>query len=105
MLLDGLEKMAQEIKQVDIGHFIEQITERLEKMDEKWVIDRMEGNIAICEERNTGKKKEIAKEQLPEGAKEGSVLKQENEKYVLDKETQKEIEERIRQKMDNLWNN
>ena len=105
MLLDGLEKIVQEVKQVDIGHFIEQITERLEKMNEKWVIDRIEGNIAICEERNTGKKKEIAKEQLPEGAKEGSVLKQENEKYVLDRKAQQEIEERIGRKMNNLWNN
>ena len=105
MLLDGLEKIVQEVKQVDIGHFIEQITERLEKMNEKWVIDRMEGNIAICEERNTGKKKEIAKEQLPEGAKEGSVLKQENGKYVLDRKAQQEIEERIEEKMNNLWNN
>ena len=105
MLLDGLEKIAQEITQVDIGHFIEQITERLEKMNEKWVIDRIEGNIAICEERSTGKKKEIAKEQLPEGAKEGSVLKQENGKYVLDRKAQQEIEERIGRKMNNLWNN
>ncbi len=105
MLLDGLEKIVQEVKQVDIGHFIEQITERLEKMNEKWVIDRIEGNIAICEERNTGKKKEIAKEQLPEGAKEGSVLKQENGKYVLDRKAQQEIEERIEEKMNNLWNN
>ena len=105
MLLDGLERIVQEIKQVDVGNFIEQIAEGLKKMNEKWVIDRIEANVAICEERNTGKKKEIAKEQLPEGAKEGSVLKQENGKYVLDTKAQQEIEERIGQKMDNLWNN
>lgn len=105
MLLEGLEKIVQEIKQVDIGHFLEQITERLEKMNEKWVIDRIEENTAICEERNTGKKKEIPKEQLPEGTKEGSVLKQVNGKYELDKEAQKEIEECITQKMNQLWKN
>ena len=105
MLLDGLERIVQEIKQVDVGNFIEQIAEGLKKMNEKWVIDRIEENVAICEERNTGKKKEIAKEQLPEGAKEGSVLKQENGKYVLDRKAQQEIEERIEEKMNNLWNN
>lgn len=72
-------------------------------MEEELVIDRFEENIAVCEDRNTGEKKEILKDELPEGISEGDVIKKENGKYVIQKEKQEEIEKRIKDKMDILW--
>lgn len=96
--------LIEEIKKVDIGDFIKEISERLEKMGEELVIDRFEGDIAICEDRKTGKIKEIKKDNLPENIQEGSVLKYQNGKYIKDEEKHREIEERIEKKMKDLWN-
>lgn len=72
-------------------------------MKEELVIDRFEGNIAVCEDRKTGNIKEITKENIEEGLKEGDILKLENGKYVKDKEKQAEVEKRIKEKMNNIW--
>ena len=48
---------------------------------------------------------EIEISKLPEDIKEGSVLKYENGEYKIDIEEQKNIEERIKGKMRNIWNN
>jgi len=77
--------------------------EKLKQMEEEFVIDRFEGDIAICEDRKTGEKKEIRKELLEEGLIEGSIIKKENGKYVQSKEKQEEIEERIERKMKQIW--
>ena len=42
--------------------------------------------------------------ELPEDIKEGSVLKYKSNKYELDLEEEKKIEERISEKMKNIWN-
>lgn len=41
--------------------------------------------------------------QLPDGIKEGSVIRYFDGKYELDIEEQKNIEDRIAEKMDSLW--
>lgn len=103
MQLDLFKNIGKEIQKIDVSNFIEELVERLRKMEEEYVIDRFEGNIAVCEERKTGKKKEILKEELPEGVKEGSVLKEENGKYVKVEKEQEEVESRIKDKMNKLW--
>ena len=55
MRLDLFQNIANEIKKIDINEFINEIRERLEKMEEEIVIDRFENNIAVCEDRKTGK--------------------------------------------------
>lgn len=72
-------------------------------MDEELVIDRYEGNLAICEDRKTGNIKEIPKENIEDGLKEGSIIKLQDGKYIQNIEKQEEIEKRIKDKMDNLW--
>ena len=72
-------------------------------MEEELIIDRFEENIAICEDRETGKYKEILKENLQEGLKEGDLIKFENGKYVKNKERQDEIEKEIKEKMNKVW--
>ena len=48
---------------------------------------------------------EIEISKLPKDIKEGAVLKYENGEYKIDIEEQKNIEERIKEKMRNIWNN
>lgn len=103
MQLDLFKNIGKEIQKIDVTSFIEELVERLRKMEEEYVIDRFEGNIAICEERKTGKKKEILKEELPTGVKEGSILKEESGKYVKLEKEQEEVESRIKDKMNKLW--
>lgn len=105
MQLNLFQNIVNEIRKVDVSEFIKEISERLEKMEEELVIDRFEGNIAICEDRKTGKIKEIEKENLPKDIKEGSIIKQENGKYIEAKEEQEVIEDRIKDKMNQLWDN
>lgn len=81
--------------------FLKQLAERLEKMEEILVVDRIEENIAVCENRKTKKMQNINLEELPEGIKEGSILKWRDGKYEID--TSGEIENRIEQKMKDVW--
>lgn len=88
-----------------INNFIKEMEAKLKMDTKEYTIDRFEGDIAVCEDRENNKMINIKKENLPQGAKEGSVLKYENGKYSLDKEKEEEISKRIKEKMDNLWNN
>ena len=105
MRLNLFQNITKEIRKIDVSEFIKEIGERLEKMEEELVIDRFEGKIAVCEERSTGKIKKIEKKNLPEGIKEGSIIKQENGKYIEAKEEQEIIENRIEDKMNKIWKN
>ena len=81
-----------------VGEFIHQISERMKMMEKDiWVVDRFEGEYVICENRNT-------KEKLPKEIKEGSVLNYKEGKFSIDLEEEKKIEDRIRKKMQDLWN-
>ena len=103
MQLNIIQNIAEGLKQIDIKEFMNELIERLEKMEQELVVDRLEGNIAICEDRKTGKIKQIERSELPENIKEGSVLTFENGKYQLDNKKQEEISKRIEEKMNNLW--
>lgn len=72
-------------------------------MEETLVIDRIEGNIAICENRYSKVITEIDLSKLPEGSKEGTIIKYLDGEYVIDEEEQLKIEQRIKQMMDDLW--
>lgn len=105
MQLNLFQNIANEIKKIDINGFINEIIERLDKMEKELVIDRFEGNIAVCEDRKTGKKVEILKENLEKGLKEGDIIKEQNGSYIQVKEKQEEIDKRIKDKMNKIWNN
>lgn len=106
-ILNLVKSIGQELEQDKnfINNFINEMEVKLNKMDVEYTIDRFEGDIAVCEDRNNNKMVEIMKENLPEGAKEGSIIKYENGKYILDLGKDKEIANRIKKKMDKLWNN
>lgn len=104
MQLDIFNKLANEVSKVDVGAFIKELTERLEMMEKQLVVDRFEDNIAVCEDRATGKTYNIELKNLPQDVHEGDIIKLENGKYVKDENAKQEISNRISEKMDNLWN-
>lgn len=71
---------------------------------EEFTIDRFEEDIVVLEDRKTGNMININKEEIPEKAKEGDILKRINGKYILDENRTQEVEDRIKRKMDDLWN-
>jgi len=88
-----------------INELLGQLSERIKLMETTWVIDRIEADFAVCENRDTGEIVNIKKVDLPENVRDGTVLKYINGKYELDKEKQEEIQKRIEEKMKKLWNN
>ena len=70
---------------------------------EEYTIDRFEENMAVLEDRKTGKMKNIEKEKIPENTKEGDIIKCINGKYFLDKEKTEKVENEIEEKYKNLW--
>ncbi len=90
-----------------VSNFIKEMEEKLQNMNniKEYTVDRFEGNMAICEDRETKEMINIKIEDLPSEIKEGSILAYKNGKFTINKEKEQEISERITQKMDNLWNN
>lgn len=102
MLFNRQEKgIGNETESNFVENFIKELGEKLLKMQETLVVDRIEGNIAVCENRDTGKMQDILIENLPKGVKEGTILKYKNGKYEIDKSN--EIEDRIEKKMKDVW--
>ena len=67
--------------------------ELAQKLDavQEYTLDRYEGNIAVLENRKTGKMENVDKSKLPDNLEEGSILKCINGKYIFDKEKTEEI--------------
>lgn len=103
--LENKKDSIHEIKQ-ELSSLLNLINKKMQTTDEEsfWVIDRFEENFAICENRETKEIRKININELPEDIKEGSVLKFKSNKYELDLEEEKKIEERISEKMKNIWN-
>lgn len=80
--------------------------ELAKKLDaiEEFTIDRFEGEIAVLEDRKTGNMINVNKNKIPDIATEGEILKRINGKYIVDKEKTQEVSDRIKNKMDDLWN-
>lgn len=92
---------------INIENFMKEIESRFKNMQEEkeYTIDRFEGDLAVCEDRETKEMINIKRKDLPEDSREGSILKLKNGKFELDLEEEEKVEKRIKEKMDNLWNN
>lgn len=66
------------------------------------IIDRFEGVYAVCEDDN-GNMVNVLKANLPEGAKEGSVLQVADGMITVDHDETNNRKERIKEKMNSLW--
>ena len=82
---------------------IHQQNKQLDNEETVFVVDRFEGNIAICENRETQEMINVNLDDLPKDAKEGDVLIYKNNCYELDYDKRNEIEERIKEKLRNIF--
>ena len=110
MNLNFLEELGKAVektinKERDIKGIKKEEVELAQKLDaiEEYTIDRFEENMAVIEDRKTGKIKNISKEKLPIQSKEGDIIKCINGKYLLDIEETEKIEKDIQEKYNNLW--
>lgn len=91
-----------------ISEFLKELEKGLRNMNneiKEYTIDRFEGDFAVCEDRDTGEMVDFKRDDLPQNAREGSILKYSDGKFEIDSKQEQEVSERIKQKMDNLWNN
>lgn len=80
--------------------------ELAKKLDaiQEFSIDRLEDDIVVLENRENGNRKNIERNKLPPNIEEGDILKCINGKFSLDKEKTVDETNRIKNKMNDLWN-
>ncbi len=93
------------------GDYTNTITEDVElelakKLDavQEFSVDRIEGDILVLENRQSGEIINLEKSNLSFEIQEGDILKYVNGRYILDKEKTKNEAESIKNLMDDLWN-
>lgn len=69
----------------------------------KLIVDRFEENFVVCEVFDTQEFITIKKSLFPENIKEGDVVLYENNIITIDTSETKNVSERIKSKMDSLW--
>lgn len=92
-----------EISNSDINQTEIELAKKLDAIQE-FSVDRFEGDIAVLENRENGNRINVERNKLPNNLKEGDILKCINGKYSLDKDRTIDETNRIRDKMNNLWN-
>lgn len=80
-----------------------ELANKLDVMKE-FSIDRIEENKVVLENRKDGTTIQVGKENLPKNIKEGDIIKEINGKFILDKVKTQEETDRIKNKMNDLWN-
>jgi len=68
----------------------------------QYIIDRFEDGVAVLEKED-GAREDIPLEELPEGAREGSVLVRENGAWALDLQEEEERRKRLFAKQEGLF--
>lgn len=71
----------------------------------KYAVDRIEGNIAICENLDTKEIKEVELNLLPKRIKDGTILIYENNKYKIDKNEEEKRRLAVLEKFNRLKKN
>lgn len=103
MELDLLNNINRGQNEIDVTEFQRELTNKLEEMESRFTIDRFEGDVVVLENRDTGEMLDVNKKDIPQDAKEGTILKLNKDKYEIDIEEQRIVEDRIKNKMKNLW--
>lgn len=93
---------------IEPNTYEENVTEEINKLEASdnvitYVIDRFEENYAVCENRETRGMVNIEVSKLPNDVKEGDVLTYKDNTFSVNAELQKEIEERIQEKVRNIF--
>lgn len=71
----------------------------------RYVVDRIEEDIAVCENEETGEMEELDIFYLPDGIEEGDIIiyDEDIDEYYLDYEEKKIRRARIEDRMEDLW--
>ena len=75
MELDLLNNISRGQNEIDVTEFQRELTNKLEEMESSFTIDRFEGDVAVLENRDTGEMLNVNKKDIPQDAKEGTILK------------------------------
>jgi len=67
-----------------------------------YLIDRIEGGIAVLEAVTTNEIIEVPKENLPKTAREGHVLRKDGDTYTIDREATNKRREQLRERLENI---
>lgn len=67
-----------------------------------YTLDRFEGNVAVCEDRETKEMLDIPISQIPENAVEGDILSYENNSLSIEKEKTQEARKSIQDLVNSL---
>ena len=70
----------------------------------RYVVDRVEGKIAVCNDLLSGENIDIDKLMLPKEVKEGDVIVEDKGKLVIDKTLTLERYKNINERMNKLFN-
>lgn len=89
---------------VDVPNEEELLKNLLDKKYEEYTIERFEENIVVLENRENQKMINVGRDKIPEGVKEGDIVRVINGKILKDEKKTEEVSERIKNKMDDLWN-
>lgn len=115
-LFENLEKAIEKTLESDKKHYDNNKIENFKisknelelanKLDaiEEFTIDRFEDNIVVLENRNTQEMINLKRSELPEGINTGDIIKRINGKFFIDDEKTKVVSERIKNKINDLWN-
>lgn len=68
----------------------------------RYVVDRVVDNIVVLENMSNRDIIEVSVTDVPENIKDGNILIKQDNKFILDKETEKERRKNIREKFDKL---
>lgn len=68
----------------------------------KYIIDRFEGEYAVCEDE-AGNMHDLPLAKLPKGAKEGDVIVEVDDAYIIDHEETEQRKKKIQSLMDELF--
>lgn len=68
-----------------------------------FVIDRIEKDQVVCENRNTQEMITLSKNDFTWNIKEGDVFEKRGDRLIQNKQEQQEIADRIEEKMKRLW--
>ena len=71
----------------------------------KYALDRIEENIAILENIETGERRKISIQHLPLNIHEGTILKKENNTYLIDTKEEEKRRRKIQEKFKKLRGN
>ena len=100
-----LEKAKKE-KSIKPSNIYEDELNLAKKLDaiEEYTIERFEENIVVLENRENQKMINVDRDKIPEWVKEGDIERVINGKILKDEKKTEEVSERIKNKMDDLWN-